>query len=279
MSNILGCGEKHLEGDYKRIIFAGEMRLKNSKTNALYAAGDIDIENTNIKKLYLAGDLAAKAVVIGKGKVTGDINFSGICKAEKLVVLGDLSAEYLECKCLRNGTSKSKSKNTLNWAGFVKAKTFESLMPLLLNFDYEFDTMLVSATLISTTEIACNSFYGFGKITAPCINAESIFLLTTKGTAVKEVVGSQITVATKFRPDKAFKAIPKTLKYSALDNDKALVSFDAISGDNIKLESVKANSVSGLEVVIGDLCVVDEVIYQDSIKISDKAVVGRVIKQ
>lgn len=279
MSNILGCGEKQLEGDYKRIIFAGEMKLKNSKTNSLYATGDIDIENTNIKKLYLAGDLAAKAVVIGKGKVTGDINFSGICKAEKLVVLGDLSAEYLECNCLRNGISKSKAKNTFNWAGFVKAKTFENLMPLLLNFDYEFDTMLVSANLISTTEIVCNSFYGFGKITAPCINAETIFLLTTEGTEVNELVGSQITVATKFMPYKAFKAIPKTVKYPASDNDKGLVSFDAISGDKVKLESVKANSVSGLEVVIGDLCVVDEVIYQESIKISDKAVVGRVIKQ
>lgn len=277
--NTIALGDKHLEGDYHRILAAGDIWLKDSKTKSIYAAGDIDIENSYIKKIYTAGDVTAKAVEIGLGKIAGDLTLQGICKADKLIVVGDISAEYLECKCLRNGSNNSKVNNTLHWSGFIKAETFESVAPFLLDLDYEFATMIISGPLVATEEIACTNFYGLDQITAPCINADLIYLLTTDGTEVGELVGSSITVETKFKPDKTFKSIPKTLRYNDFYSDKSLITIEAISGDKVIINSVKANSVSGIDVVIGDLCIVDEVVYQKSIKISDKAVVGRVVKQ
>ncbi len=277
--NTIALGEKHLEGDYHRIIAAGGIWLKDSKTKSVYTAGDIDIENSCIRKIYSAGDLTAKAVTIGLGKIAGNLTLQGICKADKLMIAGGISAEYLECKCLRNGSNNSKVNNTLCWSGFIKAETFESVAPFLLDLDYEFTSMIISGSLRSNSEIACTNFYGLDQITAPCINADLIVLLTTEGTEVRELVGSQIIVETKFKPDKTFKSIPKTLRYNDLYSDKSLITIEAISGDKVIINSVKANSVSGIDVVIGDLCIVDEVVYQKSIKVSDKAVVGRVVKQ
>lgn len=46
----------------------------------------------------------------------------------------------------------------------------------------------------------------------------------------------------------------------------------------MSVENVCADSISGIDVEIGDLCVVEEVAYKNSIRISEKAVVGRIVR-
>ncbi|MFA6694176.1 MAG: hypothetical protein WCS44_05000, partial [Bacillota bacterium] len=89
MRSTIALGEKRMEGNYRRILAAGDIWLTNSKTGSIYAAGDIDIKSSVVKKLRLAGDFDGDSVVIGSGKVVGDIDLKGICKADRMVVFGD----------------------------------------------------------------------------------------------------------------------------------------------------------------------------------------------
>jgi hypothetical protein len=47
----------------------------------------------------------------------------------------------------------------------------------------------------------------------------------------------------------------------------------SIEGDNINIDHVKADRVSGLNVKIGDLCVIDRVEYKGNIEVSEKAII------
>ena len=279
MRSTIALGEKRMEGNYRRILAAGDIWLTNSKTGSIYAAGDIDIKSSVVKKLRLAGDFDGDSVVIGSGKVVGDIDLKGICKADRMVVFGDVNCEYLECICLRHGSPKGKNTRNSRISGFYKATTFESTMPVIVSFDYEFENMIISSSLRASTELVCTKFYGLGKISSPAINADTVFLLANNGTKIGEITGSKVTVSTKFKLDKAFRSIPKTLRIDGAISDESIIDIDAISADKVTIEYVKATSVSGIDVKIGDLSIVEEVTYQNSLTISDKAIVGRVVKQ
>ena len=58
----------------------------------------------------------------------------------------------------------------------------------------------------------------------------------------------------------------------------SIMSVTEIEGDKIEVEYIKADYVSGIDVVIGDLCIIEKVEYKNSIKISEKAVVNEIIK-
>lgn len=277
--NSIAIGEKHMEGDYNRILAAGDVSLTASTANKLYAAGSVKLRNTKVKKLRCAGEFDGDTVTIGTGKFSGNSSFHGVCSADSLVVSGAIKAEYLECRSLRNGSLKAKPGESSSMSGFFKATTFENIVSLNLNCEYEFETMIVSEVLTSSNEIACTNFYGFGKVIAPCINAETVFLLASAGTKVNELAGTDIIVSNVFKIDKAFKIHPKSIKYKNLITDIEIINIDVISGDKVSLKGVRSHSVSGIDVEIGDLSIIEEVVYQKSIKISDKAVVGRVLKQ
>ncbi|MDD4694401.1 MAG: hypothetical protein PHD88_08425, partial [Firmicutes bacterium] len=151
MRSTIALGEKRMEGNYRRILAAGDIWLTNSKTGSIYAAGDIDIKSSVVKKLRLAGDFDGDSVVIGSGKVVGDIDLKGICKADRMVVFGDVNCEYLECICLRHGSPKGKNTRNSRISGFYKATTFESTMPVIVSFDYEFENMIISSSLRAST--------------------------------------------------------------------------------------------------------------------------------
>lgn len=59
---------------------------------------------------------------------------------------------------------------------------------------------------------------------------------------------------------------------------RELAHAEAISGDTIRIKNTSAQSVSGIDVEIGELCTIEEVTYKNTIKISDRAVTGKVVK-
>ena len=96
------------------------------------------------------------------------------------------------------------------------------------------------------------------------------------------VTGTNITISAARHLDKNFKSLPKSLPnsyYTRLDTlPVSLMVLSSIEGDNISIDHVKADLVSGLNVKIGDLCIIDRVEYKENIKISEKAIVSEVVK-
>ena len=98
------------------------------------------------------------------------------------MAVGDLRAEFLECRLLRNFTKSKRVKvggitNILEWEGDLKATTFESLYSFKLSCSYEFTNIISEALLISEDELVCENLYSFGPLRAQTINGENIFIL------------------------------------------------------------------------------------------------------
>ena len=155
----------------------------------------------------------------------------------------------------------------------------QNLLPAKLSFDYHFKNILSLAEITSGQEIQCTVLYALSGISAPSINAEEIFLRASGNVRVGEIAGTHITIDNRFRPNKSFSSLPKTQKYRKITEcSSELAHAEAISGDTIRIKNTSAQSVSGIDVEIGELCTIEEVTYKNTIKISDRAVTGKVVK-
>ena len=281
--SVMALGERHLEGEYKHVRAAGDLEIKNGKIKSLLCAGDIDIHDAKIQKIRAAGDVNAFNLTFGHCKAAGDIAFRGICRGDTIAAIGSFQAELLECRILRYGTDprhiRKSDSSSWDWSGTFHAETFENLLPAKLSFDYHFKNILSLAEITSEQEIQCTVLYALNGISAPSINAEEIFLLASGNVRVGEITGTHITIDNRFRPEKSFSSLPKTQKYRKITEcSKELAHAEAIIGDTIRIKNTSAQSVSGIDIEIGELCTIEEVTYKNTIKISDKAVTGKVVK-
>lgn len=278
--NLIVVGERCIEGNYGRVMAAGALRIDNSDIRALYLAGETSIHRSAVHKLFGSGQVNADCVSFGNIKVAGQVNLQGICKGDTLIVTGDLSAEFLECRILRSSPVGSKvRKGHFVWWGTLKAETFENLYALdLSSCDYEFKNIISSAFLSYNGEIACDNFYSFGGLCCEGINAENITVIINDDISLQSVAGSNIRISKAFQADRLFKSIPKSFKYKNFTSDCGIVYIPSIEGDAISIEYTRSDVVSGVDVVIGDLCIIDRVEYTSSIVISEKAVVNEVVR-
>ncbi len=278
--NLIVMGERCIEGNYGRVMAAGALHIDNSDIRALYLAGETSIHRSAVHKFFGSGQVNADCVSFGNIKVAGQVNLQGICKGDTLIVTGDLSAEFLECRILRSSPAGSKGKSGhFKWWGTLKAETFENLYALdLSSCDYEFKNIISSAFLSYNGEIACNNFYSFGGLCCEGINAENITVIINDDISLQSVAGSNIRISKAFQADRLFKSIPKSFKYKNFTSDCGIVYIPSIEGDAISIEYTRSDVVSGVDVVIGDLCIIDRVEYTSSIVISEKAVVNEVVR-
>ncbi|MFR1517813.1 MAG: hypothetical protein ACLSVG_03410 [Clostridia bacterium] len=282
--SVTTFGSRQLEGEYKKVRSAGDLQIANSKVRSLLCAGDIDIRDAVIDKIRNAGDLHASNLTFGNCKTAGSITLRGICRGDTIVCIGGMDAEFLECRCIRYGTEPKRVRRSdpksWDWSGMFKAETFEIQLPVILSMDFDFQNIIARSEITAEKEIQCSAFYALNGVTAPSINADRIFLLAKGNLCVGEVLGSDIVIDSVFKPDQAFNACPKTLRYHKItENNNSIVRAETISGDSVRIKYTKAQSVSGADVEIGDFCVIDEVIYKNTIRLSKKAVVGKVVKQ
>ncbi|HOJ11631.1 MAG TPA: hypothetical protein PK733_13700 [Clostridiales bacterium] len=276
--NMVVLGNRSIQGSFGRILSAGEIIIKDSTIKSLYCAGDTDIKNSSAEKVRCAGDIDASSTNFISFKAAGDVNLKGICKAETAVITGSLNAELFQCNVLRNSSRNSKINGVLEWSGGLQAETFESLYSFTLNCDYEFKNIISSAILNCNNEIVCENFYSFGGLSAQALNAENIFILINDDISLECIVGSNIRISNTFNPDKKFKNIPKSASYGKLAGSGNIIIVNVIEGDNIIIENTKSELVSGMDVFIGDLCIIEKVEYRNSVRISEKAVVNEVVK-
>lgn len=280
--NIIALGDRSIRGDYINVKAAGNLNVEDSVIRRLICAGDVNIVKSKIGNTTCAGHIRAEASEFRYLKAAGAIDFQGVCQGKVILAKGNLSADYLECQILRHGFKRKSEKiNTNNpslWSGSYRAEVFENTAPLSLGFDYEFRNIISSAPLIGKNEIVCENFYSFNRITAPEVNAENIFLLVWGEISIKQLAGSRVMIKNEFLPDKVFRSIEKSQTYRKIKGEKDMVSVEFIEADQIQIECTKAGLVSGLDVIIGELCIIERVEYRNSIRISEKAVVNEIVK-
>lgn len=281
--NSAAIGNRVYEGEYNRIKGAGLIKIKNSTVNAVHSAGDLKVNNSTIGKVRCAGAFHGNEVKVKDFNGAGNVKLKGYCEASTFIVTGDMSAEYLKTDILRNCLPSghgyfSIEVGTLEWKGSYKAITFENFYPMKLSCDYTFQNMISSAPLYSDEEITCDRFYSFHKLSVNTINADTITIIPYKEVKIENLVGSNIIITKKFVRDKAFQEIPKSSKYQNTIENENMITVNRIEGDCISIENTNVDFISGADIVIGDLCIVNRVECTRSIKIAEKAIVNEVVK-
>jgi hypothetical protein len=164
------------------------------------------------------------------------------------------------------------------WQGVFHTDTFENCGDLQMNFEYRAGSIISHAGLRSLNELECENFYSFSDLEAEAVNADRIFLLTRASVKVGQLTGTTVTIKRNFKPDKSFKGIPKKTSYRRQSRPYQMACFRTIEADHVEVEYTRAEFISGDEIIIGDLCIIDRVEYRRSITISEKAVVNEVVK-
>lgn len=278
--NVISFGDRSLNGAYGIILAAGNLKVQESQVRHLACAGNVVAVQSTFNKVKIAGNFIAEESKLKNMYAAGEVKLNGICKGDVISVAGVLYASYLDCTVLCNGTSRgsrsNRSRNSLS--GVFYAQTFENSGALDMNFEYHFKNIISSAELHSSREIECERFYCLSNLRAEAVNADYIFLLTKEQVEVKQLTGESVAIKRSFRMDQQFKKLPKELSYKSHKVEGNIASVDVIEADRIEIEYTKSVLVSGKDVRIGDLCIIDHVEYSNSIEISKKAIVNEVVK-
>ena len=277
--SVIALGDRKLAGQYGRVMAAGDLAIENSDVRSILAAGDIAIRQSKIGKLRCAGDISAHQTVFNRCKAAGDMKLTGICKADLMSVYGSLSAQMLESRILVNNKVQGNDRSICRWTGCIKAETLENRYQLAVEFDSEVRHYISCGLLKWKGELQCESFYSFGDLSADILNAESVFVLVQEQVRVNGIEGGHIVVSRQFTPDKRFRSIPQENAYGAIQGSGAVAEVASIEGDRIEVENVKAESISGMDVTVGDLCIIERVEYSNSIQVSEKAIVNEVVRR
>lgn len=289
MGSTFVVGERNLVGKYNRVYSAGEVYVEEGDIGALYGAGEVTIERSQVKKVRVAGDLSVDKSKIDDINAVGELNFTGVTTSKRVTVRGVLNAECLECNHLiiPSKTDMKVSvdgKNHVDTSikGFIKADLLENYADLNMDFEYDINSVVNGGNLITTNPIAFETFYSFGTVVCEEVNAEKVYIRPSAHSKIGLIVGAQIKISKYLELDKFLKNMPKKYfkKYyeSIKKQEVNIMTLQSIEGDQIYLDHVNATMVSGINVVIGDLCMIDRVEYTESIKISPKAIVNEVVR-
>jgi hypothetical protein len=279
--NVISFGDRSLNGAYGIVLSLGNTNANKSQIRYLASLGNVESVQTSFDKVKMMGNFVAEEARIGSMHIVGEVKLNGVCKGESIAVAGVLYASYLDCKVLRNDTvPNSNTGRSINqsWSGVFYAQTFENHGPLNLNFEYHFKNIISSSDLYSSREIECERFYSFSKLQTEAVNADYIFLLTAELAEVKQLTGETVVIKRSFHPDQRFHNLPKDTSYRKRSVDGRIAEAVVIEADRIDIEYTKSALISGKDVSIGDLCIIDRVEYSSSIEISKKAIVNEVVK-
>ncbi|MGI5855096.1 MAG: hypothetical protein ACOX64_01405 [Candidatus Merdivicinus sp.] len=283
--DLFAIGDRSLSGEYGRVFCIGALKGESAQIRRLFSVGDTALRECRIGKGRMTGGFSLADGAAADLAVTGGADFQGVCRIERLKCCGNLTAELLECRLLCCGAEHDpvQDSSSLRWSGAIRTETLEYARQVALNCDLDCKNLLLSAEAAFSGEIACENFFAFAPFTGEMVNAETIFFYPFSGTSVDAVVGSRIVAGTALQPELGFSAIPKysgNRPYSRCrPPERGVASAGEIEGDQVELTRVRAERVSGGDVVIGELCVIGQVRYRNSIQISDRAAVGEVIRE
>ena len=214
--------------------------------------------------------------------VSGSGKLSGLVKCTSFSSAGFSSGEHIEC------AEKVKNSGHLKFSGNVKAKNLSTVGDFLCGGDVNVSEEISAAGAFDVKGgVTANklSVSGLAKIGADVetekisingslkcpglVNAESVDIRFDGKVEIGSLGGSKVVISLN-KVKKFFKRLP--LLSSAMRNAKIATAIEA---DEIEIDNVSCPRISGRNVVIGDGCVIDLVLYSESIEISPNAKVEK----
>ncbi len=279
---IISLGQRALQGEYTTVLAAGALQINGSRVKRLCVAGQLEANKSLLGKVYCTGGLEAEEIQFTKLSVTGAADLTQVCKGDIASINGSISADYLECRILRNGNGRKRSRDKeevgVCWQGVFHADTFENCGSIRMSFESRFRNIISHASFSCQYDLECENFYSFSDLNAEAVNADRIFFLSRARVRVGQLTGSFVVVKRNFKADQLYKGLPKTLVHRTQNNPDQITLIESIEADYIELEYSKVDFISGNDIIIGDMCIIEYVEYRNSITISEKAVVNEVVR-
>lgn len=205
------------------------------------------ISITGVGKLL--GDLKANNI-----DVIGSCSGNGSLEVKEILVNGHMSYE---------GEIVSNNLISVNGNMIVKNNLFAENLKvagnLKINGNCEFSRVNVSGAFNIKGNCEGNNFHCGGAVNIDgLLNADNIELYLYKEANIKEIGGENIVV----KIDSKLNKIPLVGKIL-----NSQLKAETIEGDNIFLEYTTAKKVSGKNIVIGEGCIIEEVIYRENIDV------------
>lgn len=281
---ILGSGE--IEGDFHNITAAGALEARNGSAHKIRVAGAAVLTRFKADALSAAGAVDFDTVEIGEGRISGSADMKGICNADKLRIVGNLSAESLHCRHLIFGASDKvhiqvndgrASEEQSTASGKIYGEILESEKALNLSADCKFDSFVVSGELTSDRAISCENFYAFGRVNLPLLNAEKIFLLSGFGGRIDEIEGSSLTLGPTFRGDSAYKNLGSLSVKPQNSSGREPMVIRQISCDEVRLAAVHCEQVECEYAEITADCEIGVLICGKDSRIDEGAKIGKIV--
>lgn len=202
--------------------------------------------------------------------VSGSARMDGVVICEKLNVAGALSGETVTCK------KELRVSGKCQFSKEVKADAVRVAGTLSCG-NLKCGSLTVAGMTSSRGDIEAEIVKIDGALTCEgLLNAEEITIQFENNMKIGGIGGSKIAVLQKYRTEKKqrlplFASLVKSMS-------GAVQVQNAVEGDDIALEGVICERVSGKIVAIGDGCEIALVQYSDKIEISPNAKVGSVEK-
>ncbi len=227
-------------GEYKEVHISGSGRMTGLvRCDNLHVSGSARGENI---------ECAEKIAISGSGKFSGSAKAGNVSVSGALSVDGDVDVkEKLSCS------------GVTNCGGSIRCATLRVSGKAVAAKDIEAERVDVDGIL------NCEGL----------VNAEEITIkYHSSGMEIGSIGGSNIVIC---RSQNVGRSIIRLPLFSSLANSAAgsVKIKTAIEGDNIAIEGVSAERVSGRVVAIGEGCKVDLVQYSEKIEVSPNAKVGR----
>lgn len=281
---LISAGSKIIQGGYHRsVASAGELKIYDASVTNLKAAGSTNIENSKVETAYLAGEATLKSSTFKDLTIAGEAKLMGVNQCELFSLTGEAYCENLKTNVFHYGMKKLRvhSVYPLRMRGSVKAITFQNFTKSRLDYDFSFKNILSNQPICYHGELQCDRIISFAELDVDTINAEYVFIRPTFGVKVNNLTGSKIVVDPIFNDMDEWNKIDKRVSLDELKNNVdriRTIRINEMEGDDLELDYVDANKVSGDRIVIHEHCRIKVVEYRQTIDISDKAMVGKVVK-
>lgn len=226
-------------GEYKEVHISGSGRM----------SGLVRCAN-----LHVSGSAHGESIeCVGKIAISGSGKFSGCAKAGNVSVSGALSVDGdVDVK------EKLSCSGAAKFGGALRCATLRVSGKATASKDIEAERVDVDGIL------NCDGL----------VNAEEITIKYHSGMEIGSIGGSNIVICKS--PNSGINIIRLPLFSSLAGSSTGKVKVKtSIEGDNIAIEGVSAERVSGRVVAIGENCKIDLVQYSEKIEISPNAQVGR----
>jgi len=233
---------------------SGSGRIATGEYNNVRISGSGSMEGLiRCRSLHVSGSVKGNELdckddikISGSCKFTGNLNACELAASGAFSCGGDITVENA-LKC--SGAGKC--------GGSIRCGSLSVAGALRADKDIEADLVRISGKLV------CEGL----------LNAEDIIIRSGKGSRIGSIGGSRIVIG----PEDSLKRKWGKLISLLFSAGRGMVVVEnAVEGDSITVENLKAKRVSGRIVAIGENCEIDLVQYSESVEISPKAKVGTV---